>query len=75
MITILIIVTISVFLYLLFLFAGVISAKIVVEINEKVEYAISLGANEALRYRVSYYVFHRKRLNRIIKHLESKKNG
>lgn len=74
MITILIIVTISVSLYLLFLFAGVISAKIVAEINEKVEYAISLGANEALRYRVSYYVFRRKRLNRIIKYLESKKN-
>lgn len=75
MITILIIVTICVALYLLFLLVGVILAEVVEEINEKVEYAISLGANEALRYRVSYYVFHRKRLNRIIKHLENKKNG
>ena len=50
-------------------------AKRIERVQAQIEYLIDLGADEALRYRVTHFCFHRRELKRITKYLEDKRDG
>lgn len=59
----------------IFCIVAMFFAKRIDRVSERVEYLISLGGDAALRYRVTHFCFHRRELERIIKYMESKKDG
>lgn len=58
-------------------FVGVamLLAKRITKTQERVEHLISIGGHQSLRYRITYFCFHRKQLERIIAYQEEKQQS
>ena len=58
-------------------FVGVamLLAKRITKTQERVDYLISIGGHQSLRYRITYFCFHRKQLERIIAYQEEKQQS
>lgn len=58
-------------------FVGVamLLAKRITKTQERVDYLISIGGHQSLRYRITHFCFHRKQLERIIAYQEEKQQS
>ena len=59
----------------IFCIVAMLLAKRITKTQERVEHLISIGGHQSLRYRITYFCFHRKQLERIIAYQEEKQQS